>query len=274
MVLTFDVEQDCGSLGHPDRYGAVGPFLRWLAGTASRHDWRTTLFVQGSIVEQFAVPLRELQVQHELGLHGYFHELWGGPLWFGQPEVTPPDRRPALLQAGLDAFENAGLRRPRSFRAPNLLADDATLALIAKNGFALDSSAPAFRGCAPIVTKEGPLVRIPVSASPLPNIHRRFGLPTWAYFNLLNVPTFLFLPDERLIEVLSCILAVQRRLKAPQHLVVLAHPWEFADLPLPGCSVSNYERFIQRVEFVQNHLRVQMTTLSSVAGLAQNRTGA
>jgi hypothetical protein len=71
LILSFDVEQDLGSNGTPDRWDACEPFLHWLGETSARHGWRTTLFVQGSVVEPLAGLLRSFVADHELGLHGY-----------------------------------------------------------------------------------------------------------------------------------------------------------------------------------------------------------
>jgi peptidoglycan/xylan/chitin deacetylase (PgdA/CDA1 family) len=265
LALTFDVEQDLGSNGTPERFGTCAPFLDWLGDAAARNAWRSTLFVQGWVAEPLADRLRQLGPAHELGLHGYFHELWGRPLWFTHQPGTPRYLRPALLAAGLRAFERAGLPRPRSFRAPNLVADTATLTMLEQADFALDSSGAAFRGSPPLPSRRGRLLRIPVSASPRPRLHRRFGLPTWAPYRLLNVPTFLYAPEDELLDVVCEIVGAQQTAAATPHLVVLAHPWEFADLDVSPCSTANYQRLLDRVRLLQNHFPIEPATLSEVA---------
>jgi peptidoglycan/xylan/chitin deacetylase (PgdA/CDA1 family) len=264
LVLSFDVEQDFGSLGTPDRWSACEPFLDWLAEHTRVHGWRTTLFVQGSIVAPLAGQLRALAPSHEIGLHGYYHELWGRPLWFTPQEGTPVYLRRELLKEGIRAFEQAGLPRPRSFRAPNLVCDEATLGLLDAAGFRLDSSEAAFRGCLPLPTRWRAMSRIPVSARPAPTIRRRLGVPTWAAYDLLNMRGLLRLSDEDVLSLARDILAAQDAHGAPRHLVVLGHPWEFVDFGHPGCSASNMVRLEERVGLLQERLSARFATLADV----------
>jgi peptidoglycan/xylan/chitin deacetylase (PgdA/CDA1 family) len=241
--------------------------LRWLAEASEPRGWRTTLFVQGALAEPLADLLRPMLPRHEIGLHGHLHELWGRPLWFAQAEATEPRVRRERLAAALAAFERAGLPRPRSFRAPYLVCDRFTLRLLAQAGFRLDSSAMASRGCLPVVSREMGLHRVPVSATPRPRLRRRFGLPTWARFDLLNLPTFLYAPIERLLEIVAEVFAAQDALGCRRHLVVLAHPWEFADVPIGLSSASNRERLVARVDELGRHVPLETATLSQIAGV-------
>ncbi|HEY3109326.1 MAG TPA: polysaccharide deacetylase family protein [Chloroflexota bacterium] len=266
LALSFDVERDPGQPVDPHRCQTCFPFLNWLEAVSLARDWRTTLFVQGSIVEQLAAPLRRLVPRHELGLHGYFHELWGRQLWFAPYEPSPaPGLRRALLEEGLRAFERAGLPRPRAFRAPNLVCDQTTLALLEQAGFRLDSSAAAYRGEAPIVSRHGALVRVPVSGAPRPILHRWRGtpLPSWAIHRVVNLENFLAPPDE-LMPLVEEVLAVQTLAGSPHHLVVLAHPWEFADLPITGCGSANYDRLIERVELLSSYFPTTVSGISDI----------
>lgn len=264
LVLSFDVEQDLGSLGTADRWDTCYPFLAWLADVSGRMDWQTTLFVQGSIVESLRDLLRPLADRHELGLHGHFHELWGRPLWFARQPGTPVYLRRELLKEGLRAFARADLPRPRAFRAPNLVCDDATLDLLAAADFRLDSSAPAFRGAWPLISRHGPLWRVPVSASPRPEIRRRWGIPTWARYQILNLRTLLEAPLATVIDLAEAIVRFQHQAGCAPHLVVLAHPWEFANVPLPGCGSENMPRLEERVARVCEHLGARVRPLGSL----------
>ena len=264
VALTFDVEQDLGSFGSPARWETCGSFLDWLAEAAPAHGWRTTLFVQGSLVLPLAAPLGRLEPEHEIGLHGYLHELWGRPLWFGVQRASPIAERPRLLQRGREAFEQAGLKPPVSFRAPNLVADRNTLSLLPTHGFTLDSSGPAFRGCLPVATRHKGLLRIPVSADPRPKVRRRWGVPTWARFDHLNAQTVLFSPLPELLSVVQAILHAQDLIGCPRHLVLLAHPWEFANVGRTGCAAENRELLVKRLAALSSHMTMQFRTMSQL----------
>jgi peptidoglycan/xylan/chitin deacetylase (PgdA/CDA1 family) len=267
LGLSFDVEYDPTAPPDAPTWETCRPFLAWLAETSQARGWRTTLFVQGALAEPLADLLRPMLPRHEIGLHGHLHELWGRPTWFGPGEPTAPGVRRQRLSAALAAFERAGLPRPRAFRAPYLICDRRTLRMLAGAGFRLDSSAMASRGCLPVVSHEEGLHRVPVSASPRPRLRRRGGLPTWARFELLNLPTFLYAPLERLLAIVAEVLATQDALGCRRHLVVLAHPWEFDEVPIERCSVGNRERLIARLEELGRHVPLETATLSRIVGL-------
>jgi len=269
LVLSFDVEQDPEPPFDHHRCETCPPFLEWLDVVAGQLGWRTTLFVQGSIVDRLGPSLRRLRSSHELGLHGYFHELWGRRLWFAPYAAAPPRwLRRALLEEGIRAFERNGLPRPRAFRAPNLVCDDTTLDLLVDAGFEIDSSVAAYRGAEPVVARRGRLTRVPVSASPRPVFHRWRGtpIPSWAPYRTLNLQLFLTPSVDTLVETIDEILAVQGQAGSPRHLVVLAHPWEFADVPLAGCTRGNYNRLIERVRMLGDRLPLEVVPLGKVAG--------
>ena len=265
LALTFDIEHDLGTFGRPDEWGACPPFLRWLSDAFGERGWRTSLYVQGSLVEPLADLLQPFRDGHEIGLHGYFHELWGRRLWFSPQPGTPLSERTRLLERGVAAFPRAGLVRPRSFRAPNLVCDDETLGLLERHGFTVDSSASSFRGALPLPERWGRLRRVPVSAGPRPRIRRRYGLPTWAQFELLNLQTLLQSPEEQLLRLVDEILAVQDRAGVPRHLVAFGHPWEFSNLPSAGASPDHRGRLIARVELLARHLPLRMSTVEEIA---------
>ncbi|HEY3082187.1 MAG TPA: polysaccharide deacetylase family protein [Chloroflexota bacterium] len=268
LALSFDVEYDPTAPPDAPTWTTCRPFLSWLAEASEARGWRTTLFVQGALAEPLADLLRPMLPRHEIGLHGHLHELWGRPLWFGRAEATTRRVRRERLAAALSAFERAALPRPRSFRAPFLICDRYTLRLLAGAGFRLDSSAMASRGCLPLVSREEGLQRVPVSAAPRPRLRRRYGLPTWARFDLLNLPTFLHAPIERLVEIVAEVLAAQEALGGRRHLVVLAHPWEFDDdVPIELCSAANRERLLARVEELGRRVPLETATLSRIAGI-------
>ncbi len=264
--MTVDVEQDFGSAGTPQHWSACAPFLDWFGAMCAAQDWRTTLFVQGSICEAIGTELRELAERHAIGLHGHLHEQWGDPLWFAPEPRLSLAERTQRMEFALAAFARAGLARPTMFRAPNLCCDVASLALLRESGFALDSSAPAFRGALPLVTRERGLIRIPVSASPRPRMRRRYGIPTWARFAILNVSNVIDFTETDLALAVEEILACQEAAGDAQgHLVILSHPWEFVDLPRPGCAVGHRDRFEARLAWLARNFNGEFRTMLELA---------
>ena len=276
LALSFDVEEDL--LRPPDhaRCETCFPFLAWLEATAAPRGWRTTLFVQGSIVPSIAESLRRLAPGHEIGLHGYYHELWGRRLWFADYPAAPPVAvRRQLIARGIAAFEKAGLPRPTVFRAPNLVCDRATLELLEESGFWLDSSAAAYRGAEPFVSRWGRLTRVPVTAVPEPTIRRwRGAVPSWAGYRVMNLQTFLAPDLDELIALVERVLAAQVAVSTPPHVVVLAHPWEFAEWWLPGCTTANYERVVARVDELSRRLPIVLSSVGDIAAAATHVSAA
>jgi len=169
------------------------------------------------------------------------------------------------MESALAAFARAGLARPTTFRAPNLCCDAESLALLRSFDFALDSSGPAFRGDLPLVTRERGLIRIPVSGSPRPRVRRRYGIPTWARFAILNVGNVIDSTEPDLALAVEEILACQEAAgEAQNHLVILSHPWEFVDLPRAGCAVSHRDRFEARLTWLARHFNGEFRTMTEL----------
>src|SRR5207245_2051176 len=88
---------------------------------------------------------------------------------------------------------------------------------------------------------------------------------------ILNLATFVRSSPEELLALAREILAIQDLLGTRRHLVVLAHPWEFGEVGLPGCSPDNYARLLDRTRLLTDVLGVEMATLSQVARRAIDR---
>jgi len=134
VALTFDIEYDFGSSAREVALGSVEPFLQRLPPLAKELGAVFTLFIQGDLVARFAGCLHELQAEHEFGLHGYSHELWGKEKWFLPHHTTSLPVREELLKRSIKCFSDSDLTPPISFRAPDLVADTGTLSFWKNTG--------------------------------------------------------------------------------------------------------------------------------------------
>jgi len=93
---------------------------------------RATFFVEGLNAELYPDALRELDAAgHEVALHGWRHEPWGG---------LDAARERELLERGIERFADLGLR-PVGFRPPGGELTEATIPLLGNLGFAYCSPA-------------------------------------------------------------------------------------------------------------------------------------
>jgi peptidoglycan/xylan/chitin deacetylase (PgdA/CDA1 family) len=103
-----------------------------LLGLLERLDLRATFFVEGLNAELYPDALRELDAAgHEVALHGWRHEPWGG---------LDPLRERELLERGAGAMAELGLR-PVGFRPPGGEVTEATIPLLRELGFTYCSPA-------------------------------------------------------------------------------------------------------------------------------------
>jgi len=166
VALTFDVDAESvmlasdpslaqrTSLMSHQRYGpqtGLPRILRLLA----EHGIRATFFVPGYTAEQHPGPIQAIRdAGHEIGHHGYLHELLTGT-----DEATERE----YLERGLQALDQVTGVRPIGYRAPWWETTDRTLGLLVEYGFRFDSS--MFDADLPYVRElpGGPITEIPVS---------------------------------------------------------------------------------------------------------------
>lgn len=273
IAHTFDVERNYGSDRAEGTCGEVSQFLATLG------DVRTdiTIFVEGSLIEENSRALRSLQQRGiEIGLHGYHHELWGRSQWYLPDRPLTLERKRALLKAGIEAFQSAGLPRPVMFRSPNLVADMSTVHLLAEEGFRVDSSLPSHRGVLPVPQffgRLGGLVRIPVTADPIPSLSRKGLLPYYRY-RTCSLKGLREMSKEELLQYVSRIVTLQETLGFPPHILSLSHSWEFLNPLLSNsgydyCCPENFEflRDLDCMLFDKFNVRhVSMSALAEMLG--------
>jgi peptidoglycan/xylan/chitin deacetylase (PgdA/CDA1 family) len=111
--------------------------LPWLLDALDRSRLRATFFVEAINCELNPEALRTISARgHELGVHGWEHEVWG--------ELDARTER-ELLERATRAFAALGLR-PRGFRPPGGALTARTPALLRELGFAWCSPASDGRG--------------------------------------------------------------------------------------------------------------------------------
>jgi len=276
VVLTFDVERDYGSDRATEACARVPEFLASLRDVCRD----ITIFVEGSLVEGNSWALRPLQQRGiEIGLHGYQHELWGRSQWYLPDRPLTFERKRALLEAGIEAFQRAGLSRPIMFRSPNLVADESTMNLLVEEGFRVDSSLPSHRGVLPVPQSFGGLgglVRIPVTADPTPSLSRKGVLPYYR-FRTCSLRSLREMERGELLQYVSRVITLQEALGFPPHIVILSHSWEFLNpnvgrAPPDYCCPENFEFLRHLDSTLSSKFNVRHMSMSALAEvLAKNQ---
>jgi peptidoglycan/xylan/chitin deacetylase (PgdA/CDA1 family) len=130
IVLTFDnlgeaADEERGLPTGPPPHPSVAVALPPLLELLHRHELRATFFVEAVNAERYPDTLSAiLGGGHELGCHGWRHEV------FGQ---LPPSQRPAILDRSLAALRGAGVA-VEGFRPPGGTITRYDLALLAARG--------------------------------------------------------------------------------------------------------------------------------------------
>lgn len=138
--FTFDnlgeaAEVGAGTLAGPRPPGTdpsltVG--LPRLLDLLERRGVRATFFVEGWNAVHHPEAIAEIAERgHEVGMHGFVHEAWGG---------LPPAEERALAARATEAIAGAVGARPRGFRAPGGARSAETPAILASLGYAYDAS--------------------------------------------------------------------------------------------------------------------------------------
>jgi hypothetical protein len=276
IALTFDVEYDFGSSAKKPSIEAVEPFLKQLLKLTE--EWKAvfTLFVQGDMMDRYSDVLLELQDRHEIGLHGYAHELWGRAKWFLPKKPISHDTKNRLLEESLKVFSRNHLAPPVSFRAPDLVADADTLQLLPEYGFSVDSSAPSYCGASPLPTRPlgtSPLLSIPITAAPTSHVRTKYLLPFAAY-EVFNMAWLATVNDQSFLNYVDEVLSFQTNARTKPYLVFMAHPWEFRKWPekkeYDYCSKDNYELLHLKLKLLEKRYKVKYVCLKELARLLES----
>jgi peptidoglycan/xylan/chitin deacetylase (PgdA/CDA1 family) len=189
IVLTFDIENDCGLPSYKGLEIGLPKILRLL----THHNVPATFFVTGEVAENFPDLVRDLGRTYEIGCHGYHHESF---------QKVDSDKITALKRAKRLLEELLGTPI-LGFRAPYLRVSPSLFIALKKLEFQYDSSLTYFKishGRLKPSIREFPTL--------FPNVFFRFPMGSYLYRigSLLNaLPVFYFHPWEA-VDVRSLIL--------------------------------------------------------------------
>ncbi|MBI5227925.1 polysaccharide deacetylase family protein [Candidatus Micrarchaeota archaeon] len=274
FLFTVDVEYDYGSAGSGQTLYSA-PYLDKARDFFAKNKISPTLFVQGDLIASLAPSLKRLEsdgIDLEVGLHGYAHENWGRA-WFTQGPVPNSAQRRELLNKSLDAFERAKIEPPKSFRAPNMVADNQTLSLLQEYGFSTDSSPPSYTGTASLVTKWQNLIQIPVTTDPMP-FFSKFAIAHYNVFNTYNVVLRDLKTD--IVAAATRVAKLQILNGQKPFIVFLSHPWEFFECSedlgneFTYSSANNFSKIEGALSELKKSFRMNFMTMKNFAKNLRN----
>ena len=267
VLLTFDIENSWGA----EEQRCQQENTKFLERIQEIRNSKTTYFVTANLVSTLAPSLKELAIKNELGLHGYCHELWK-PAHFVQKKAVKKETKKKLIKKSIGEFVRNGLERPLAFRAPYMWRKKSDLELLKKNGFKVDSSDPAQKGFFS-VTHDGDILRMPVTASPIPYFKSRNGL-AYTEFRQFNLTTLNELQNAEFSKFVSQILKMQIYLKTTPYLLFTGHPWEFFGRWRPGRNEEfrhrgeeNYKVLKTKLALLEESYSVKYVTISEFKDL-------
>lgn len=258
VTSTFDVEYHVES-------GGFYPLEEFFKN--KKFSENSTFFVQGNLVEKYQKELKKSKA--EIGLHGYAHELWGPKRWWISKPFVGIHERELLLNKSLQNCKNCKIKKPVSFRAPYLLADNYTYSLLKKYDFNMDSSLPSFLGIYPVPQKINNIFSIPVSSNPVPKFSFRNGIP-YTYYDILTMEIMKFFSKGNFIDFVNTVFYFQNLFSIKPNLVLLSHPWEFVKIQKHGfeyCSPSNYNVIEKLFSILKENYSVKHVTISELGEL-------
>lgn len=143
LTLGFDLDaetvwwEDTASMkGKPGplSHGRYGPkvALPRILELLERRGLRATFFVPGWVAQSYPESVRAIvRAGHELGAHGLRHE---------SPADLAPEEEARVLKESRAILEKIAGRPPAGYRAPSWALSDATLGLVAREGFLYSSN--------------------------------------------------------------------------------------------------------------------------------------
>jgi len=263
IYLTVDFEYDYGSAGEKKDL-QIENFIKNSDKIFGNK--KATFFVQGCLVDKYKDQLKKWQNSgHEIGLHGFDHELWGNTQWFINDAYKSEFERKILLEKSLTEFKKAGLNHPVSFRAPNLVMDDISYDLLNKFKFKFDSSASVFSG--PVLPYSFADIKIaPVSSDPKPKIKWKSFLPFISY-DMFHLKFICESSKEDFWQSIKRVFNYQKENGIKYHLIIFMHSWEFGDpsinnASLKYCSSKNWELLNEKLDFLNSKFKLNYKTIN------------
>jgi peptidoglycan/xylan/chitin deacetylase (PgdA/CDA1 family) len=180
IVLTFDIENDCGL----QSYKGLKIGLPQITRLLNKYNVPATFFVTGEVAETFPDQIQALGRKYEIGCHGYYHESF---------QKLDTDKITALKQAKRILEELIDMPI-LGYRAPYLRVSQSLFIALKKLGFLYDSSLTYFK-----ISHWRIKPQIREFPTMFPNVLFRFPLGSYLYRigSLLNaLPVFYFHPWE------------------------------------------------------------------------------
>lgn len=215
-----------------------------ITNLLKRYSIPATFFTEGilgKLEPELIVSLKD--EGHEIGLHGYAHESYGGP-YIGlcpgpKPRVLSAKEKRDLLVRGRNQLEEIINGPISSFRAPFLHIDRETIAILNQMRFSADSSLPnALFGrlskpyhpsannlslkANPLDSNQCKFLEIPMTVNPIPRLvpHRPFR-----HLYPKNV--------QQAVQTFKLLSLLNGEENIPLVIVFLSHPWEFIEIDVP-----------------------------------------
>jgi len=270
ILLTFDVENSWGD-EEQESQKENEIFLKIIQEIRSSN---STFFLPGNLVAGLKTTLKQVAEENEIGLHGHHHELWRSAHFVDKKPVKDVEKI-SLLEDSLREFERNGVPSPYSFRAPYMWCKRSDLKLLGSMGFKVDSSDPSQLGMTP-ARNNGEIIRIPITAGPLPYFKKRSGL-IYTRFRLFNMKLLRECNDRQFIEQTNQIVKMQHYLKQVPHLVFMAHSWEFYERAGETkdenyyCSHENYKILRSKFELLEKNYSVRYVTVNAFRRLLKKQ---
>ncbi len=263
LCVTVDLE---GNFRDPGNVSAALSFLPKFDQWCRIYDVKATFYVQGDIVTAIS-KYHDVLTQHDLGLHGLHHEVWGRSRWwqyslnYASQSLREKEKR---LEQALNIFQKQELPIPKHFRAPYLNANRSTLVLLKKYGFVSDSSPASYLGSLPLPRQREGLWEIPLTTRPYPQRINQ-GLQKFQYPEF-SLGTLLTMPFDVIVDTINVVTSLQNMQGYPPHIILLIHPWEFfsAVPSLSYCSEKNYEWLGDLINKLSEKFDIETVTITEM----------
>jgi peptidoglycan-N-acetylglucosamine deacetylase len=161
VAITFDLDNEFplnAVLPLPVSTGAYGGFegLPRVLRLLDQHQIPGSFYVPGAsaILQPQMLPSILESGRHEIGLHGWEHEL--------VTDLAGRDEEGALLQAQIEFMQRETGRKPAGYRAPSLAISVDTPALLCEAGILYDSSLVGMDDCYELLSQGEPTATVEV----------------------------------------------------------------------------------------------------------------
>jgi peptidoglycan/xylan/chitin deacetylase (PgdA/CDA1 family) len=222
--------------------------LPWMLELLAEHDCRATFFTLGEVASELPGRIREIAAAgHEVASHGLHHLRVNGmsPRRFRGEIERAKKQLEDLLGEGVD-----GYRAPEwSMREPG----NPRLAILAELGFRYDSSLAACLGSG---RRDNPRRASYLRWTADDGVRELFELPPLTFGGRWQLPAGGWPGRIAGVEVVER--AARRHRAAGGLPVIVVHPWELANRPVPG-ELTGVARWVH--EFGRHKLREEMPGL-------------